>query len=64
MVDEKQRAAVRKYEEAHDRVTVMFDKGTRDRINRLGLNCTPAMFTRFAAEFMLNYCEKRSGNAL
>lgn len=61
MITEKQRESARKYEEAKDRVTVMFDKGTRNRIHALGLGCTANRFVMFATEFMLNYCERRNG---
>ena len=30
-----------------------------DRIEALGIGCTPARFAAFATEFMLNYCERR-----
>lgn len=59
---EKQRESVKKYEQAHDRVTLICSKGTRDRIQALDLGCTPAMFAKFATEFMLNYCERRRKN--
>ena len=56
---EKQRESVRKYEEQHDRVTIMCSKGTRDRIEALGLGCSAPQFAKFSTEFMLNYCERR-----
>ena len=60
---EKQRNAVSTYEKKHDRVTVICTKGTRSRIEALGIGCTPARFAAFATEFMLNYCERRSKHA-
>lgn len=56
---EKQRESVRKYEQNHDRMVIMCTKGTRDRIEKLGIGCTPSRFAMFATEFMLNYCERR-----
>ena len=58
--NEKQREAIRKYEESHDRITVICAKGTRQRIEKLGLNVSPARFAAFAVEFMLNDCERRA----
>lgn len=60
---EEQRQSVRTYEQKHDRFTIITAKGTRDRIQALDLGCTPAMFAKFATEFMLNYCERRKKNA-
>lgn len=60
---EEQRKAVRNYENKHDRVTVICAKGTRSRIEALGIGCSPARFAAFATEFMLNYCERRKTNA-
>lgn len=57
MVKDTQKEAIKRYEAAHDRMTIMFSKGTRDRIKALDLDCTPAKFIMFATEFMLNYCE-------
>lgn len=59
MVKDTQKEAIKRYEAAHDRMTIMFSKGTRDRINALDLDCTPAKFIMFATEFMLNYCESK-----
>ena len=56
---EKQRESVRKYEDQHDRITIMCSKGTRDRIAALGLGSSAPRFAAFATEFMLNYCERR-----
>lgn len=58
------RERVRTYEQKHDRFTIITAKGTRDRIQALGLDCTPAMFAKFATEFMLNYCERRKHDAV
>lgn len=58
-VDEKQKAAIKRYEAKHDRITIMFDKGIRQRIEDLQLGCTSSRFIMFATEFMLNYCENR-----
>ena len=57
--DEKQRKRVRTYEDQHDRISILCSKGTRDRIQALGLNCSAPRFAMFATEFMLNYCERR-----
>ena len=59
---EAQRKRVRTYEQEHDRITVICNKGTRDRIQALGLNCSSPRFAAFATEFMLNYCERRRKN--
>ena len=57
---ENQKQAVKRYEAAHDRMTIMFSKGTRDRIRALDLDCSPSRFIMFATEFMLNYCESKN----
>lgn len=59
---ENQKQAVKRYEAAHDRMTIMFDKGTKERIQALNLDCSPSRFIMFATEFMMNYCERRSKN--
>ena len=56
---QKQREAVRRYEASHDRINVLFAKGTRDRIKATGLNCSTSQFIQFAVEFLLNYIEGR-----
>ena len=52
-----QRDYQKKYEQAHERVTCMFPKGTRERIAAAGLPCSPTKFVQFSAEFMLNFIE-------
>lgn len=64
MLTEKQRESAKNYEAKKDRVTVMFDRGTRERIDALGLGCTPNRFVMFATEFMLNYCERKKKNGM
>ena len=56
---QKQREAVRKYEAAHDRINVLFSKGTRERIADTGLGVSASQFIQFSTEFMLNYIERR-----
>ena len=59
---QKQREAVKRYEQKHDRININFTKGTRDRIEATGLNCSPSVFIQFATEFMLNYLERCNRN--
>ena len=59
---QKQREAVRKYEANHDRINVLFTKGTRDRIRATGLNCSVSEFVKFAVDFLLNYIEQIDPN--
>lgn len=56
---QKQREAVRRYEANHDRINVLFAKGTRDRIQDTGLGVSASQFIQFSTEFMLNYIERR-----
>lgn len=61
-VTEKQKQYLSKYENSHERVTVMFPLGTRERIANLGLDCTAAYFCKFAVDAMLNQCERMKEN--
>ena len=56
---QKQRDAVKRYEANHDRINVLFAKGTRDRIQDTDLGVSASQFIQFSTEFMLNYIEHR-----
>ena len=46
------------YEAAHDRITVMFDKGTKDRIKAASNGMRTGDFIKLSVSFMLNCTEK------
>lgn len=54
---EAQRKAVREYEKKNDRINIIFPKGTRDRMEKVGIK-TPSTFIKEVVAAELDRMEK------
>lgn len=63
MATEAQKRAVRKYENNNYRLNIVFPKGTKERIEKLGLGKSNSAFIRDIVLSELNRLEKNKNNA-
>ena len=59
MATEAQKRAVRKYENSNYRLNIVFPKGTKERIEKLGLEKSNSAFIRDIVLSELNRLEKK-----